>query len=426
MGLLFAMLPEGFTVFLAGRSPSITFFDLAIILVVAFLVWENVVGDYWFDWGDKTLFHLALAYFFYLMFSTLFHMGDVLRGFNSARIFTFGFLTYIACVSLLKSKRDVGVALDGLTLWGGLIGLILAYQFFYRWQFDVGLAASYQAKGEIGISMGGSNYIAAMLVPILPIVLANLTERRRWGRVIPAAAIFLMALGLIITASKGAFLAVFAGFLLGLPLMKKAGLKLWPLPLFCLATIGLLLVLPGHLFEYNYQMILFRLNNPDASRFHLWRIAWAQFLQHPFFGIGPGNIYLYNFRGGEQDLYSHNYILEILAELGIFGAALFFIMLGILVKKAYRLFVSSLLVKPRSIVPLGLFLGLVCTLLHGLVEPTFEGEQYSVIFWACMGLVVVLEQQTNDAKRIEARRNALIRSEYLADTSSSLRQQDYE
>lgn len=418
VGLLFATLPEGFSISYAGRTPSVTFFDLALVLVCTFLAWETLFGDYQFDVGEKRLFHLAVLYFFFLMFSTLLHMGDVLRGFNAARVFIFGFVVYIACVSLIKSRHDLRLVVNGLIVWGSTVGFLLAYQFFYHWQFDLSLAPSYDAKNEISLSMGRSNYVAAMLVLILPIAFANLAEKKRWARLKPVVAIALIMLGLLITASKGAFIAIAAGFILSLPFLRKAGLKPWQLLIFGMAALGYLLILPGHLIEYNYEMILFRLYSPDLTRYHLWVIAWGQFLQHPFFGVGPGNIYLYNLRAGEQDLYTHNYILGSLAELGIVGAIPFFLMLGVLVKNAYRVCIRSFVTNPHSYVPLALFIGLICTLVHGLVEPTFVGEQYAVVFWACMGLVTIFDRATNDPFRIWTRRTAFIGNTYFAGNSS--------
>lgn len=99
--------------------------------------------------------------------------------------------------------------------------------------------------------------------------------------------------------------------------------------------------------------------NVDAntsSRFLLWRQAWDAFTSHPWFGVGWGNYGFY-----DADLYArgwsthaHNSFLQLLAEGGVVGFALYsflFVLLGygLLRRRAYPLLIALAAVLASSV-----------------------------------------------------------------------------
>jgi putative inorganic carbon (hco3(-)) transporter len=78
-----------------------------------------------------------------------------------------------------------------------------------------------------------------------------------------------------------------------------------------------------------------------VERMAHWQAAWYMFLEHPWFGIGPGNyaaVYdRYNLPGWIEPLgHAHNYYLNLAAETGIFGLAGFLLTLGLAFRAAVR------------------------------------------------------------------------------------------
>ena len=211
--LLFALIPEGLTITMSGRSPVVSIYDFALIAVMLFLLLRNVLGTFTFDLSDKTFVYLSTACLFGQLVSLLFNFRDVPRGILGVKVYFFAFLTYLVAISVIRSQMAARRVLHGLIYWGGAVGLLLAYHFVTDWSGIIGQEASYESKSEIGISMGRSNYLAALLVPIMPLAVTTLlspSTKRRMRLAVPAA---LTLIGLLITMSKGAFAALLVGLL---------------------------------------------------------------------------------------------------------------------------------------------------------------------------------------------------------------------
>jgi O-antigen ligase len=80
-------------------------------------------------------------------------------------------------------------------------------------------------------------------------------------------------------------------------------------------------------------------------------------------------------------------VLSALAELGLAGSIPFFALISVLVRRSYKLCASGNGDRESRCLSIGLFIGLIATLAHGLVEPTFPGREYSVIFWVYASLI---------------------------------------
>jgi O-antigen ligase len=273
--------------------------------------------------------------------------------------------------------------------------VLLIYHYVNDWASIIGQDATSEVKGEIGIDIGQSNYLAALLVPILPIAVAGAFSGRRLHRIVGGVCAALILAGLLITMSKGAIIALLVGWLCAMPMLWRAGAKLRH-ALVLLGVLGCFILLalwvaPDLIVSY-FERVLFRFDTPDFARLDLWKVAWEVFAAHPLLGIGPGSIYLYNRQFAIEVLYTHNFVLNTLAELGLAGGVSFFLLLWVLVRRSYRLCLSSLRDAKLNPIALGLFVGLLSTLAHGLVEPTFQGQQYVVIFWICMALIYLYQR----------------------------------
>ncbi len=156
--LLFSLIPEGLAVSVSGRTPKILLYDVVLIIVVCLGLLEFFVGEARFNAFDKTMGALALAYVganaVSLFFNLLFSDSDVLRSLLAIKVFVFAYLGYVVSVASIRSQEDLRRTIYALVLWGGLIGLLLTYRFVTDWSSIIGPAASYEAKDEIGISMG--------------------------------------------------------------------------------------------------------------------------------------------------------------------------------------------------------------------------------------------------------------------------------
>ena len=388
--LIFSLFADGTAISIAGRTPTVLLFDLLLPLVVAYMLAQNLLGTRHWNFRDKAVLTLGSCYFFAQLLSLLFNLQDIARSVLLIKVTFFGFLIYWVVIARNRSATDLEWTTSSLIAWGGVVGFILLYRFVTDWSTVIGPTASYDVK-DLGISMGRSNYLAALLVPIFPLALAVATAAAGWRKLMPIIAAFAMAIGLLITFSKGAALGLLGAAVISVPVLLKNGVAIRHILFSIVIATAFLWMMPRNLVLSNYEMIVYRLHTPDLERPDLWRVAWHEFVQHPIVGIGPNCIYIYNRQFAIDVLHTHNFVLNWLAELGVLGSVPFFAIMGVFIRRAYRLCFTPNTVPGASRVAIGLYVGLLATLLHGLVEPTFQGPQYSAVFWFLAALIFLYE-----------------------------------
>ena len=190
--------------------------------------------------------------------------------------------------------------------------------------------------------LGDPNFFAQILIVLVPIGLALAAGSKGWrGRLLALGATGLILAGSILTYSRGGALAL--GCMLLLILVSRR-VRPRQIALGALALVLALAVTPpeflrrlgtiGEVLPGGEEV-----EDPDSSfqERKLYALtAWAMFLDHPLLGVGPGNYTVhfdhyadlvgFSARDYEQPgevHYPHNLYLEIAAESGIFGLAVF-------------------------------------------------------------------------------------------------------
>lgn len=383
--LLFSLVVPGLQISLGGRTPSVLPVDVSLVLILTWLILKTTLGTFWFDLSDSSLLYLVSAYTLANLASTLFSLKDVGRSIVAIEVFVFGFMTYLIVLSTVRSMQAVTRVLYGMTLWSGIVGIMLIHVFISQWQPNM-------EKADVELSFGRSNYLASMLVPLIPVTISLLvTERGILKRAFIGLNVLASLLGLLITMSRGALTSLTVVSACALPLFFKAGLKTKHL-LAALAVLALFIFsVPTEVVNTDYQLFATRIDNVDYGRLDLWRVAWSTFLENPIWGVGPNCVYIYNDRVMPfAVLHTHNFVLNNLAEVGLVGSIPFFLIVGLLVKRSYRLVVDTACARRENMLALGILIGLLATLAHGMVEPTFPGAEYSTVFWTLMGAMASL------------------------------------
>ncbi len=197
-------------------------------------------------------------------------------------------------------------------------------------------AAANVTFGRLAGGTGDANQLAAGLVSSLPLAVGILVcARPTWIRALAAGTIPITVIGLAATQSRGGALALLVVLVLMVALVRGArGLAL--------ATAGVALV-AGAAYLGTTPQALERLRAVDANgtgRMDLWNIAWSMAQANPF-GVGLGGFRAeaaaYVHQPGlveniqlivDRPVVAHNTFLELLAETGWIGLALF---LGVVV-----------------------------------------------------------------------------------------------
>lgn len=242
-------------------------------------------------------------------------------------------------------------ALDNSTEFGGL-SLVLR-------NLDVG-ATTFRHSGPIG----DSNFWGRVLAMFAPFALALLlAARSRVPRVLWAAAILSLVLGIWLTQSRGTFLAFGAGAVVFLLL---AGWRYARWLILSPVLLLLLLVLPatGARLETLGDLAQTSDGGGDLSlllRLAAQEVALNMLAAHPLLGIGAGNYTpsAYAFLGGlpfatagelDEPLAPHNAYLEFAAEGGVIGLLGLLALLGSMAYCAGR----SWLIAARRLPPAAL------------------------------------------------------------------------
>lgn len=252
---------------------------------------------------------------------------------------------------------------------------------------------------------GDPNDLAFMLATTLPLTFWLLRER--WlVRPIVVAMIVVMSLGILFTYSRGALVALGAG-IAWLALTDRRRIPL-------LVVAALVTAVAGITFVQSSPSKIFRVEeglrakekiadyNVD-TRLGAWDAAITLAVENPLVGIGPGNFRYHYGRvtdtppGAEPLGVVHNAYLDIAAELGIIGLALF---IAYLVLSFSRLTTAH---REGDGLP-GYAAALRVSLVVAATGALTLSEQYSAQFWLIGGLATALwfESRVRDLKPVSA------------------------
>lgn len=204
-----------------------------------------------------------------------------------------------------------------------------------------------EAADEANRLRGGSgdpNYLAAGLVPAIVLATSLLvSDRRPWARGLLIGSIGLLIVGLAATESRGGLIAAVVALVAALVLMRGRRAPL-------IAFLGLLVGMAALWFAVN-PAAWSRITAFDAQgngRSDLWNVGWRIAKDHPVVGVGlgnfpvkapnyvrqPGQLEFVNLIA-ERPLVAHNVYLQLLAEAGIVGMAIFLLLLIACLRSAW-------------------------------------------------------------------------------------------
>ncbi len=261
-------------------------------------------------------------------------------------------LIFALVINLVRSRVTLERAVWALVIAGGLLGAISAVQVLtstYGWEFGgFGRIKDAQIVGElrearIAGAFADPNFYAQILIPLVPLALSRfLDEASRLWRIVSAFALIACLIALIFTYSRGGILAL--GVVLGLMLLLHrpklkhcvAGLALFSASLvFVPPEFAQRLGTLNQFVEEDESPIV----SPDSSiqqRSLLMQVAWEEWLEHPFLGVGAGNYSEHyqkyaerigsavnSYENFNRQRYAHSLYLETVAETGLIGLVFF-------------------------------------------------------------------------------------------------------
>jgi O-antigen ligase len=234
-------------------------------------------------------------------------------------------LIFVLMVNTLTSPRRMQQFIFLIVVASGYIGLRAVLDYTR----GINLVEHGRVQGSVGGMFKNPNDLALNMVAVLPFAAFLVQQPVSLLKRSVAAGCGVMMFGAVIASHSrsGAVGLVAMALVLAVQTLKrKPGL------VFGLAFAGLL-ALP--LMPSSYWQRLESITNKDLdetgsreARSVLLRESFEAFLSHPLTGVGAGQFKNYNPEGREEAWReSHNVVLQVAAELGIAGLAVFFYLL---------------------------------------------------------------------------------------------------
>ncbi len=310
-----------------------------------------------------------------------------------------GYLTFLLFRSISRDAWGSDSAVKFFVFVGvfaGLVSLVLLiFPGFSRFLPQINLLyATY-----------GHNYVAALLLFVLPIFAFHVLSRPTTQRI---AAYFTWCAVIVLTFSRGAWLLSLGFLLLLIWHHRFAGRRSLPF-----VISGLIFVLAG-LTVFSISVGFFRapglsiterlheqvIKSPpwEDGRLGYWKSAIAGFTRSPFVGSGPGTFALISKdapSGTDKSIWAHSFPLQILAEMGFVGAALLFVLMWLVFRENLLVVLRR---RPRAMlgedaIAWGLFCGSALLLLYSFYEAVFDFLTMWLLFWAVLGTINAVNAQ---------------------------------
>lgn len=332
----------------------------------------------------RTTTILLLAFVAYIALSATFGPGVFDLGFVKSLVL------FAAIVALVDDRRQIAA----LLLAAGCAGVI---------QAALGLG---QLIAHGGMPLGGlsgllSNHIQyAMYLLLSAIALAPFVHHSKGlQRIAVLSAEVFIALALVLSLARGvlvvAIIAALVWLLLSLRSTRARALAVFGLAagtLAALATsrrLGTLVELPSALSDPT------RLDALLSGRLVLLLAAWNMWRAHPLFGVGYGRypaVWAQYAPAGmgapwflRLELAAHSTYLQIAAEMGIVGLAVYVALLGSAMRDAWQVRTHSIRSDDAlaALLASAVLTGLIAVAAHGLLDNTGWHDRIFYVLLAC-------------------------------------------
>jgi O-antigen ligase len=306
---------------------------------------------------------------------TLLVARDVLTGIAEFKEWVVATAVGAAAASFACDARRARLLLQIVAMTGALTALCMAYAAFHS-PFGPVLAVLLK---KVDLPWGRTNYLAGLLILALPIALGLMGGAATWrARVAWLAVLAANASGVVLSASKGAILALAAALLVAFARGGRSS-RIGAVVMAGLIGLGVALCSVGPLRQVvRYRLQASALDYSVSERMDLYRLAWREFTGHPILGLGLNNFSVAANPLRGVDTVPHNLELGFLAELGGPGLVLVLAWVVVFGGAARRARVRAPTPGDRALA-VGLWAAFLGFAIHNQFESTLYGEQYKIL-----------------------------------------------
>lgn len=312
-------------------------------------------------------------------------LGIGIEGLRAVVQYMFWF--YVAA-NLIDTEDILEKVLFFTVLGIGLMGLHGTYQYFTGAEMLGNWVDSSETIETRAFSIaGGPNALASILVLGIPISFSLFVANKNVvHKIFYLGATAFMGIGLIVTFSRGGWMAAFLAVLI-------LFLFLAPRMIVSMTTfILLVVVMVDTLWQRIYGLftVEYISKASDGGRIYRWTTALEAWSKTKLFGLGVGR-----FGGavatnhGLSPFYMDNYYLKTLTESGLVGLCSY---LALQLSTVWHMFfyIRGTKNERYRIIMMGIFSGLIGVLIHNGVENIFESPFSVVYYWTMVGVLVAM------------------------------------
>jgi O-antigen ligase len=267
-----------------------------------------------------------------------------------------------------------------LFLGNNLANMILVYP---SWFVETGIEENMMRAFSI---YGDPHMLAFFLGILLPLGLAlyfTSTKKYRW---LILAADILMYVVLLLTFTRGAYMAIAGSFVvLAILLWQKFKLKKEAI----IIMLSLLVfVIPGTSVAYRFYSIFNTEEPSNLGRIEMWQQASRLGSQNLITGVGLGNysVEIKPELGYRNPATAHNLYLDIFSEMGII-ALIFWVLL---ILGTIWLVYKKIKILPINAPVIWIYLGLIGSLIYYALHSIFETAIYQPVILAILMVLLAL------------------------------------
>lgn len=346
-------------------------------------------------------FDKLILLFVFLSFCSVFVSPD--KGFSFYNYYNLVgryILLYYLVVQNIQTLRELKLLVFSLAL--SAAGVV--FYGYYQYIFGIDVTNMLWVDGEkfpelkkrVFSTLQNPNILAGYLTVMMFLGFGVWVKaKRKLAGICLGAAFILLAVCLAMTYCRGAWLSVI--LILAVYALLKNKLILLPM---ALAAAGAAFFDPGLA-----ERFLSAFSAGDTSshmRLGIWESTVAMILDHPFLGIGWGAYWMvypvYDFYIRDNTVlivHAHNMYLNFAAEIGVFGALVFFI---IFFKHMVLAFTSVCLRQSDLLngVTMGCALSLAAIALNGLTDYVLFNTELSMLYWLICAVIVLICRRSLD------------------------------
>jgi O-antigen ligase len=351
-----------------------------------------------FVYGSSGDILLLLGYVIFIIISSIINSVNII--YDVLMVMLMKYMITFLMINIIDSKRLLITYFMGFVAIGTLNNIVGILQVILHLDW---YGFGPRAIGFL-VNPNGVGYLEVNMIPIIFILLAYSTKRIE--KIVLISLFILCPITAILSESRGTMLATF---------IVMAGIFLVSIRnYYAFATIIIATIVVALFWQEPYTE---RLRNTferkellEETRGYLYRAAIIMVIEHPFFGVGPGQFgyqFLGTYAGRINAPFRHWYVphngyLELLTNAGIPGLLFILALIGLWIQRLLRAARLARLNNDKATNQLCLLM--VVSIVGFLVVAAFETLIEVKNFYYLMGLnIVIMSLITKDTEKMKSK-----------------------